>query len=80
MDNLNWGTWARGLISALSTAAITVLVAIAVLDKMPQAWQLFVIGGIPLLLGFFAYIKENPPPFGTDLPVKPPPGNQPAKP
>jgi hypothetical protein len=64
MDNLNWGTWLRGLISSVSNGAITVLAAIAVLQEWPATWKLFVIGGVPLLFNFFSYIKQSPPPFG----------------
>ena len=67
MDNMNWGTWIRGLISSVSNGAITVLAAIALLDQMPEAWKLFVIGGIPLLFNFFSYIKQSPPPIGYKL-------------
>ncbi len=67
MENMNWGTWLRGLISSISNGAITVLAAVAVLNEVPAAWKLFVIGGIPLLFNFFPYIKQSPPPFGYKL-------------
>jgi hypothetical protein len=67
MDNMNWGTWLRGVISSLSAGIITALAAVAVLKEMPSAWNLFVIGGIPTLLNFFSYIKQSPPPFGYKL-------------
>ena len=67
MENMNWGTWLRGLISSVSNGAITVLAAVAVLNEVPAAWKLFVIGGIPLLFNFFSYIKQSPPPFGYKL-------------
>jgi hypothetical protein len=67
MDNMNWGAWIRGAISALSSGVITALAAMAVLKERPEAWELFIIGGIPTLMGFFAYIKQSPPPFGYKL-------------
>jgi hypothetical protein len=67
MDNMNWGTWLRGVISSLSTGVITALAAMATLKDIPSTWNLFVIGGIPTLMGFFAYIKQSPPPFGYKL-------------
>ncbi len=67
VDNMNWGTWIRGLISSISNGAITVLAAVAVLTEMPATWKLFVIGGVPLLFNFFSYIKQSPPPFGYKL-------------
>jgi hypothetical protein len=65
MDNMNWGIWLRGVISALSSGVITALTAIVVLKSPPDTWTLFVIGGVPTLLNFFAYIKQSPPPFGA---------------
>jgi hypothetical protein len=77
MDTLNWGVWFRGAISALSSGVITALAAMAVLKTPPDAWTLFVIGGIPTLLTFLSYIKQSPPPFGykivRDLSVPLPP-------
>ena len=67
MDNLNWGVWFRGLIQSISSGVITVLAAMATLKQMPEGWQLFIIGGIPTLLNFFAYIKQSPPPFGYKI-------------
>ncbi len=67
MENMNWGVWLRGLISSLSSGLITALAAVAVLKQMPTAWELFIIGGIPTLMGFFAYIKQSPPPIGYKL-------------
>ncbi len=64
MENMNWGVWLRGAISAISSGLITALAAMAVLPNKPKAWELFVIGGIPTLMGFFSYIKQSPPPFG----------------
>jgi hypothetical protein len=64
MENMNWGVWIRGVISALSAGAITALAALATMNEWPPMWKLFVIGGIPTLLNFFSYIKQSPPPFG----------------
>ncbi len=67
MENMNWGVWLRGVISSLSSGIITALAAMAVLKQMPTTWELFVIGGIPTLMGFFSYIKQSPPPIGYKL-------------
>ncbi len=72
MENMNWGVWFRGGIQALSSGLITALVAMAVLKQMPTAWELFLIAGVPVLLGFFAYVKQTPPPFGYKLVKQPP--------
>ncbi len=67
MDNMNWGVWFRGVVQSLSAGVITALVAVAVLKQMPSTWELFLIAGVPVLLNFFSYIKQSPPPFGYKL-------------
>ncbi len=67
MDNMNWGVWFRGAIQALSTGAMTALVAVAILNELPSTWKLFVIAGVPIMMGFLGYIKQSPPPFGYKL-------------
>jgi peptidoglycan/LPS O-acetylase OafA/YrhL len=78
MDNMNWGTWFRGAISALSSGIIIALTAIVVLKQPPTLWELFIIAIIPAALNFFSYIKQSPPPFGYKL-VKDPTVVEPPK-
>jgi len=70
--NLNWGIWLQGLISAFASGVVTAIAAVAVLKTRPDAWTLFVIGGVPTLINFFAYIKQCPPPIGGKLPNQKP--------
>jgi hypothetical protein len=67
MENMNWGTWLRGVISSLASGLITALGAIVVLKVPPDAWTFFIIGGIPVFFNFFSYIKQSPPPFGYKM-------------
>ncbi len=67
MNNLDWGSWFRGLIQAVVSGVITALTAIIVLPERPAAWTLFVIAGAPVILGFLGYVKQSPPPIGYKL-------------
>lgn len=67
---MNWGSWISGAIVAIVTGLITVLGVLATLESCPTGWKLFVIGGIPTLISFFAYIKQTPPPIGSKPEVK----------
>jgi len=67
MDNMNWSVWFRGLIQAVVSGLITALTALIVLKERPATWELFVIAGAPVILGFLGYIKQSPPPIGYKL-------------
>jgi len=64
MNDLNWGLWLRGLISAFSNGAMIAVGALMVLKQPPTAWELLYIAIFPMALQFFGYIKQNPPPLG----------------
>jgi uncharacterized membrane protein YedE/YeeE len=64
MNNLNWGGWLSGLISAFSNGCMIAIGALMVLKQRPAIWELCAIAIFPMLLQFFGYIRQNPPPIG----------------
>jgi hypothetical protein len=64
MDNINWGVWLRGLISAFANGATIAVGALMLLPEPPKPWRLLLIAVFPMALQFFSYLKQTPPPIG----------------
>lgn len=64
MEDINWGLWCRGLISAFGNGAMVAVSALMVLKEPPSYWQLMLMAIFPMALQFFSYLKQTPPPIG----------------
>lgn len=62
---MNWTAWKQGLIVALVTATLTVLINISGADAPPANWWTVVkLAVAPLCGALLAYVKQSPPPLG----------------
>ncbi len=62
---LNWGVWLQGAISAISDGVLIGLGVMVFVPGQTTVKQIALICAIPVVKGFFTYIKQSPPPIGT---------------
>lgn len=61
MNDMDWDSWFKGLITAFSSGAIIAIGSLMALKEPPDWWRLMLIAILPMALQFFSYLKQCPP-------------------